>query len=320
VASVLHGSARTTPRIRAELQAAKAPTRILASQYGLNVKTILKWRNRAETSDAPMGPKPKSTILSPAEEAIIVEFRRRTLLPLDDVLGCLKDTIPNLSRSALHRCLQRHGISRLPASETTEKRKRFKTYDIGYVHIDSCELTHADGKLVLFLAIDRVSKFTYVEFHEHAGKAEGAAFLRNVVAAFPYKIHKVLTDNGMAFADLPKNREGPTRRFLGPHIFDRVCLEHGIEHRLTKPYHPWTNGQAERMNRTVKEATVRIFHYEDIDSLKAHVLSFVTAYNFAKHLKALKWKTPFQSICDAWKSSPSAFKINPHHLIPGPHT
>src|SRR3954467_10698442 len=93
-----------------------------------------------------------------------LEFRRRTLLPLDDVLGCLKDTIPNLSRSALHRCLQRHGISRLPAGETAEKRKRFKIYDIGYVHIDSAELNHADGKAVMFLAIDRVSKFTYVEF------------------------------------------------------------------------------------------------------------------------------------------------------------
>jgi transposase-like protein len=319
MASVLHGSARTTPRIRAELKAAKAPARLLASQYGLNVKTVLKWRTRAEMADAPMGPRPKSTVLTPAEEAIIVEFRRRTLLPLDDLLGCLKDTIPNLSRSALHRCLQRHGISRLPTGEATEKRRLFKTYDIGYIHIDSCELSHANGKLVLFLAIDRVSKFTYVEFHEHAGKMEGAAFLRNVVAAFPYKIHKVLTDNGMAFADLPKNREGPTRRFLGPHIFDRVCLEQGIEHRLTRPYHPWTNGQAERMNRTVKEATVQIFHYETIESLKAHVLSFVTAYNFAKHLKALRWRTPFQSICDAWESNPSVFKINPHHLIPGPH-
>ena len=61
----------------------------------------------------------------------------------------------------------------------------------------------------MFLAIDRVSKFTYVEFHDSAGKKEGAAFLRNVVAAFPYKIHTVLTDNGMAFADLPKNCEGP---------------------------------------------------------------------------------------------------------------
>ena len=104
----------------------------------------------------------------------------------------------------------------------------------------------------------------------------------------------VLTDNGMAFADLPKNCEGPSRRFLGPHIFDRVCIENGIEHRLTKPYHPWTNGQAERMNRTIKDATVKVFHYEDLESLKAHVLAFVTAYNFAKHLKALRWRTPYQ--------------------------
>src|ERR1700691_1482032 len=239
--SVLHGSARTTPRLRAELQASQESTRSLAARYGLNPKTVAKWRKRTTTSDAPMGPKtPKSTVLTPAEEAIVVAFRQKTLLPLDDVLGCLKDTIPNLSRSALHRCLHRHGISRLPIEETKEQRKRFKTYQIGYVHIDSCELRHADGKLVMFLAIDRVSKFTYVEFHDCAGKMEGSAFLKNVVEAFPYKIHTVLTDNGMAFADLPKNRGGPSRRFLGPHIFDRVCMKNGIEHRLTKPYHPWT--------------------------------------------------------------------------------
>ena len=241
MASVLHGSARTTPRIRAELQASKESARSLAARYDLNPKTVRKWRQRTTTADAPMGPKaPKSTVLTPAEEAIVVAFRQKTLLPLDDVLGCLRDTIPNLSRSALHRCLQRHGISRLPKEEASDKRNRFKSYQIGYVHIDSCELRHTDGKLVMFLAIDRVSKFTYVEFHNSAGKKEGAAFLRNVVAAFPYKIHTVLTDNGMAFADLPKNREGPSRRFLGPHVFDRVCIEHGIEHRLTKPYHPWT--------------------------------------------------------------------------------
>ena len=321
MASVLHGGARTTPRLRAEFQASKESSRALAARYGLNPKTVSKWRKRTTTSDEPMGPKaPKSTVLSPAEEAIVVEFRRRTLLPLDDVLGCLKDTIPNLSRSALHRCLQRHGISQLPKEETTGKRSRFKNYEIGYVHIDSCELRHADGKLIMFLAIDRVSKFTYIEFHDCAGKMEGAAFLRSVVAAFPYKIHKVLTDNGMAFADLPKNREGPSRRFLGPHIFDRVCIQHSIEHRLTKPYHPWTNGQAERMNRTIKDATVKIFHYEDLESLKAHVLAFVTAYNFAKHLKALRWRTPYQMICDAWVKDPSVFKINPHQLIPGPNT
>lgn len=108
--------------------------------------------------------------------------------------------------------------------------QRFKTYEIGYVHIDSCEVRHADGKRVMFLAIDRVSKFTYVEFHGCAGKMDGAAFLRAVVEVFPYKIHTVLTDNGMNFADLPKKRDSPRGRFLGPHIFDRVCIANGIEH------------------------------------------------------------------------------------------
>jgi IS30 family transposase len=268
-----------------------------------------------------MGPSaPHSTVLTLTEEAMVVEFRRRTLLPLDDVLGCLRDSIPKLTRSSLHRCLERHGISRLPENpDKASKRGKFAETTIGYVHIDISELRLAQGKLNMFLAIDRISKFTYVEFRDDAGKMNGADFLRGVVEAFPYAIHTVLTDNGMAFADLPKNRNGPTRRYLGPHIFDRVCNENGIEHKLTKPYHPWTNGQAERMNRTIKDATIKAFHYPDLESLKAHVEAFVSAYNFAKHLKALKWKTPFEAICHAWTKDPEIFKLNPRHLIPGPN-
>jgi transposase InsO family protein len=320
----LHGSARTTPRVRAELQKAQGSTRALAARHGLNPKTVAKWRERTTTADRPMGPRrPRSTVLSEVEEAIIVEFRRRTVLPLDDVLGCLRETIPKLSRSALHRCLVRHGISRLPRDEEkASKRQPFAETAIGYVHIDLCELRLAAGKLFMFLAIDRVSKFVHVAFFEAATKLNGAAFLREVVATFPYAIHTVLTDNGMAFADLPKYRDGPTARWTG-HVFDRVCREHGIEHKLTKPYHPWTNGQAERMTRTVKEATVKAFHYPDLEALEAleaHVLAFVRAYNFAKHLKALRWRTPFQAVLDAWTKDPSIFKIDPHHLIPGPNT
>src|SRR3954453_21108921 len=234
---LLHGCARTTPRVRAELQASQETTRALAARYGLNPKTIAKGRKRTTTADQPMGPKrPRSTTLTEAEEAIVVEFRRRTLLPLDDVLGCLRASIPTLTRSALHRCLVRHGLSRLPKNEeNTSKRKRFAETKIGYVHIDPCELRLAQGKLHMVLAIDRVSKFTHVAFFDAATKMNGAAFLREVVAVFPYAIHTVLTDNGMAFADLPKNRTGPTATWMG-HIFDRVCREHGIEHRLTKPY------------------------------------------------------------------------------------
>ena len=320
----LHGSARTTPRVRAELQTAQATTRGLAARYGLNPKTVAKWRSRSFTADARMGPaRPKSTVLTEAEEAIVVEFRRRTLLPLDDVLGCLRETIPKLSRSALHRCLQRHGISRLPhGEEKASKRKRFAEAKIGYVHIDVCELRLAQGKLFMFLAIDRVSKFVHVDFLDANTKANGAAFLRQVVEVFPYRIHTVLTDNRMAFADLPKNRGRypEIEAIFGGHIFDRICDQNAIRHRLTKPYHPWTNGQAERMNRTVKDATIKAFHYPDLEALRNHVLAFVAAYNFAKHLKALRWRTPFQAICDAWTGDPSIFKIDPHHLIPGPHS
>ena len=88
----------------------------------------------------------------------------------------------------------------------------------------------------MFLAIDRVSKFTYVrDSIDSAGNMEGSTFLKAVVEFFPYKIHTVLTDNGTAFADLPKNREGPSPRSSGPHIFDRLCMANAIEHRLTKP-------------------------------------------------------------------------------------
>ena len=324
MAAGLHGSARTTPRVRAELQAAQATTRGLAARPGLNPKTVAKWRRRTTTADRPMGPaRPRSTVLTEAEEAIVVEFRRRTLLPLDDVLGCLREAIPRLSRSALHRCLVRHGISRSPRDdERASKRKRFAETKIGYVHIDLCELRLAEGQLFMFLAIDRVSKFVHVAFLDANTKANGATFLREVVEVFPYRIHTVLTDNGMAFANLPKNRGRypEIEAIFGGHVFDRVCDEHGIEHRLTKPYHPWTNGQAERMNRTVKDATIKVFHYPDLEALRAHVLACVAAYNFAKHLKALRWRTPFQAICDAWQADPSVFKIDPHHLIPGPNT
>jgi len=134
-------------------------------------------------------------------------------MPLDDVLGCLRDTSSKLTRSSLHRYLERHGISRLPKDpDKLSKRGKFPDTTIGYVHMDSSELRLVEGKLNMFLAVDRVSKFTYVEFRDDARRLNGADFLRGVVAAFPYAMHTVLTDNGMASADLPKNRNRPTRR------------------------------------------------------------------------------------------------------------
>ena len=118
---VLHGSATTTAAIRRAIQNNQASLRALAQRYGINPKTVAKWKRRCSVADRPTGPRaPHSTVLSVEEEAIVVAFRRHTLLPLDDCLYALQPTVPHLTRSTLHRCLQRHGIvdagAKLPRS------------------------------------------------------------------------------------------------------------------------------------------------------------------------------------------------------------
>ncbi len=160
---IRHGSATTTHAVRAAIQRSQASAAELSRTYGINPKTVLKWRKRATVEDRKTGPTaPSSTVLSNDEEAIIVAFRRHTLLPLDDCLYALQPTIPHLSRSSLHRCLQRHGISRLPDVEGDKPaKKKFKRYPIGYFHIDLAEVQTAEGKLHLYVAIDRTSKFAF---------------------------------------------------------------------------------------------------------------------------------------------------------------
>jgi len=313
---VLHGSATTTEAIRRAIQHSQESLRALAKRYGINQKTVAKWKNRTSVTDVPTGPKePRSTVLSIEEEAVIVAFRKHTLLPLDDCLYALQPTIPHLSRSSLHRCLQRHGIGRLPDVEGDKPaRKKFKAYPIGYFHIDIAEVQTAEGKLYLFVAIDRTSKFAYAELHEKAGKMAAAGFLRNLIAIVPYAIHTVLTDNGIQFTNRVQDRHA------FEHIFDRVCREHGVDHRLTKIKHPWTNGQVERMNRTIKEATVKRFHYDDHGQLRRHLADFVLAYNFGRRLKTLKGLTPYEHICKCWTNEPERFTLNPIHQMPGLNT
>jgi hypothetical protein len=193
MAGSVHGSACTTPRVRAELQASQETISTLAQRYGLSRTTASKWRVRTTTDDAPMGPSaPHSTVLTLMEDAMVVEFRRRTLLPPDDVLGCLRDSIPKLTRSSLHRCLERHGISRLP--------------------------------------------------------------------------------------------ENPDRG---------------------------TNGQAERMNRTVKDATIKAFHYPDLDSLKAHVLAFVSALTLRSTSKHSAGRRPSKPSARPGPARPTSSRADP---------
>ena len=315
---VLHGSATTTTAIRRAIQHSQESLRALARRYGINPKTVAKWKKRGSVADRPTGPKqPTSTVLSIEEEAIVVAFRRHTLLPLDDCLYALQATIPHLTRSSLHRCLQRHGISRRRQDQGGRPDKRkFKTYPLGYFHIDIAEVRTAHSKLYLFVAIDRTSKFAFVALEEKADRPTAARFLAALIKAVPYRLHIVLTDNGLQFTDLPRIRHGQAARSRC-HPFAEICHVHGIEHRLTKPNHPWTNGQVERMNRTLKEATVNRYHYDTTDQLRGHLTDFVTAYNFGRRLKTLKGLSPYEFICKIWTAEPDRFILDPIHEMPG---
>ena len=324
---VLHGSARTTAAVRQAIQHSQESLRVLARRHGINPKTVAKWKRRTSVQDERTGPKqPRSTVLTIDEEAVVVAFRRHTLLPLDDCLYALQATIPHLTRSSLHRCLKRHGISRLPDTDGDKPRRaKFKRYPIGFFHVDIAELRTEQGKLYLLVAIDRTSKFAFVELHEKVTRRVAGNFLRALIAAVPYRVHTVLTDNGTHFTEPSGNGWTPDeikqmlarKQLFRAHSFEIACAKNDVEHRLTKPRHPWTNGQVERMNRTIKEATVKRFHYTTHDQLRTHLADFVAAYNFGRRLKTLRGLTPYEFVCKTWTEQPQRFTINPLHQMPG---
>jgi transposase InsO family protein len=239
IGQVRHGSATTTDAVRAAIQRSQASIGQLSRELGINPKTVAKWRKRATVEDMKAGPtEPRSTVLTEEEAAMVVAFRRHTLLPLDDCLYALQPSIPHLTWLALHRCLQRHGISRLPDVDGDKPlRQKLKRY--------------------LFVGIDRTGKFAVPQLVATADSKTAWELLRHMLEAVPHRVHTVLTDNGIQFAEQPRNRNTIYSR---PMRFDIICEANGIEHRLTNPNHPWTNGQLERMNRTIKDATVKRFH------------------------------------------------------------
>ena len=229
-------------------------------------------------------------------------------MALDDCLYALQPTIPHLTRSSLYQCLKRHGIGRLPDVEGDRPpKKKFKTYPIGYFHIDIAEVCTDQGKLYMFVAIDRTSKFAFIELHEKATTAVSGGFLRNLLKAAPYKVHTVLTDNGIQFTTpgaggsaIPLIREAMAAgEILRAHAFEYACAKADIEHR------------------TIKDGTIKRFYYESRDQLRQHLADFVSAYNFSRRLKTLKGLTPYEFICKCWTKEPDRFTIDPTHQFPG---
>ena len=301
----LHANAATTPKTRAYIQASTASVCELVAELGISRKTVQRWRGRTTTDDRTSRPKRIATSLSPLEEELVRELRTRLDLPLDDIVEVMRRCLkPDLSRSATHRCLQRHGISNRPKSPKPPVGS-FEEAPIGFVHIDLKHLPALQRrKSYAFVAIDRATRYVYLEIHPRRDADTAAGFLKRFLAHFPHRVHTILTDNGSEFTDrfAVDMKDKPHNRPSGRHPFDRLCAKRKIDHRLTRPYRPQTNGLAERFNRRIAEAIGRepkrgIAHrrFASHADRDAFLYRFVHDYNITR-LKCLGYLAPSQAL------------------------
>jgi transposase InsO family protein len=303
----LHANATTTPKTRSYIQRSKKSVAQLASELGVSETTIYRWRGRTTVEDRSHRPNNLQTNLSAVEERAVCELRTSLQLPLDDIVEVMRRCInAKLSRSAIHRCLQRHGISRLPKPDKP-KAGVFETASVGFIHIDLKHLPALERHTsYAFVAIDRATRYVYLEIHSRRDGATATGFLKRFLAHFPYEVHTILTDNGAEFTDrfAVDKKDKPPGRPSGNHPFDQLCKQRGIDHRLTKPYHPQTNGLVERFNRRIAEAIGReqkrgsarrtfICHADR----NAFLSKFVHDYNRTR-LKCLGYQAPIQALAN----------------------
>lgn len=316
----LHKNARTTPAIRKEIQASKLSEKMLAEKYGLNRATIHKWKNRESIEDKSHRPQNLHSTLNEVQEFIMVHMRRTLLLPLDDLLAVTKEFIhPSLSRSALDRCLRRNGVSNLNSLYPKEekepgKEKTFKDYDPGYLHIDVKYLPRMPDeqeRCYLFVAIDRATRWVYMEIMKDKSSKSASLFLTNLKKKVPFKITHIITDNGKEFTD--RFIAGGERKPTGNHLFDKECKNDDIDHRLIKPRHPQTNGMVERFNGRISDI-LKTTRFRSSHDLEEVMKRYLRIYNHHIPQKNLGHITPIQSLKDWQKKKPDLFKKRVYNL------
>src|SRR5215203_5578907 len=280
----IHPKARTTPAVRAEIARSVEPTGVLARRYGVSTETIRKGRKRGPDDGQDRSARPHKLPWKASEEerAIVCALRRATGFPLDDLTFVVTHFLPHLTRDSIYRILRAEGLGRLPAASRPRRDSgTFREYDLGFVHIDVKHLPKlrtANGesrKRFLFVAIDRCSRSVHLAVKDDETEASAVAFLKEAVAAFPFKLTHVLTDRGSCFT-----ADG----------FEAACCSLGVEHRKTRPYTPRTNGLAERFNGRIQREVLGITIYSHTD-LEPLLHGFNQAYN-ARRQRVLTGASP----------------------------
>jgi hypothetical protein len=218
---------------------------------------VRRWKGLDRVTDGSHVPRRLQVSTTATQEVLIVELRTAVGLSLDDLTEVMRHCVnPALSRSAIHRCLMRHGISRRVASEPAET-KAFASEPCGFIHMDLKHLPRLERRAsCVFVAIDQATRFVHIEIIERRTAANLAGCLERFLAAFLHPVRTVLTENGSEFTDrFALDKKGkPFHRPCGGHAFDKLCQARGIGHRLIRPFRPQTNGMVECFNRRRAES------------------------------------------------------------------
>jgi len=315
---VYHSNAKTNINIRWQIKENNAlSNEELAQRFATSPQTVSKWRNREFQTDVSSRPKNIQYALSAEQKALLVSIRSSTWFSLDEVWEMLLPQDPNITRSSVYRCFKSNSINTVPEKQK-EKLKKFKEYEPGYLHVDVTYLPKLNGiKYYLFVAIDRATRTMFCSIYENKTAQNAQDFFDKCLEFFPFKITHILTDNGLEFTNkLLKSKKEKLCEKVS--LFDLKCEENNIEHRLTLPKHPQTNGMVERANGIIKSNTVAKIDFKNIEEMNTELAKFLIYYNIERRhgslRKELKIKTPFNAIEKWFSIKPELFKINPSNF------
>lgn len=315
-----HSKAKTNVNNREIIQNSNVTHSELAKRFAVSKNTVGKWKNRTFTKDKSSRPNGIHYALTELERAVAISVRKVSWISLAEVHEMLLVSNPKVSQISVYRCFVKEGINNVPV-EQKEKAKKFKEYEPGFLHIDVTYLPTLDGqKRYLFVAIDRATRLLFYFVYEDKSADSTDDFMDKCIAYFPIKITHILTDNGLEFTNrFIKSKTGGL--CAKPSKMDVKCAEHNIEHRLTAPATPKTNGMVERVNGTIKNNTILKNTYASAQEMSKDLEAFLVYYIFYRRhgslRKELKVKTPFDAL-EKWfglkpelfTKSPTEFKNN----------
>jgi transposase InsO family protein len=307
-----HTNAKTNLHSREIIQQSSLSNVELSERFEIDEKTVSKWKNRAYLEDKSSRPHTINRSLSDLEREVIRVVRTMTWIELDDLVDSVLPSIPKANRSNVYRTLRAFNINRVP-EEKKEQAKKFKEYEPGYLHIDVTYLPKLEGiKYYLFVAIDRATRLMYFKVYKNKTAGNGVDFLTQCKSYFPFYISHVLTDNGAEFTDRFTSRKNKASE---NHEFDGACIDEHIDHRLTAPFTPKTNGMVERVNGTIKDATIKVLTYQNEAELNADLDKFLVYYNLNRRhsglKRELKVRTPFEALQCWYRIKPEIFIKSP---------